>query len=230
MRLLAGGRPAVCIGARPAAILRSDDRAYAAWSYRTAKRHRARRPDHGATTGEAVVQPGTFISKRQVVRPARSRPTTPRAIKPETAFACRPQHPLHLLQHYRLQSRLNLLRLLRAGRADSIINAEPLAHMRERALAADVITRLAEHSTGACERPRTRTSACWRTNARLKQSLSRHPTAWLLRAPSTVLCSARLSRPGCWRTFQRALPHGKVSRSRSSASSSTACFVRTLSG
>jgi hypothetical protein len=43
------------------------------------------------------------------------------------------------------KSRLNFLELLRAGFADYIINAEALAYMRERALAAHVITRLAEH-------------------------------------------------------------------------------------
>src|SRR5215813_14058691 len=44
-----------------------------------------------------------------------------------------------------LKSRLNFLELLRAGFADYIVNAEALAYMRERALAAHVITRLVEH-------------------------------------------------------------------------------------
>src|ERR1700694_263628 len=43
------------------------------------------------------------------------------------------------------QSRLNFLELLRAGHADYVINAEALAYMRERALAAHVIARLIEH-------------------------------------------------------------------------------------
>jgi hypothetical protein len=43
------------------------------------------------------------------------------------------------------KTRLNFLELLRAGFADYIINAEALAYMRERALAAHIITRLAEH-------------------------------------------------------------------------------------
>src|SRR6202790_1609012 len=42
-------------------------------------------------------------------------------------------------------SRLNFLELLRAGHDDYIINAEALAYMRERALAAHVIARLVEH-------------------------------------------------------------------------------------
>jgi hypothetical protein len=43
------------------------------------------------------------------------------------------------------KSRLNFLKLLRAGYDDYIINAEALAYMRERALAAHVIARLIEH-------------------------------------------------------------------------------------
>jgi hypothetical protein len=43
------------------------------------------------------------------------------------------------------KSRLNFLALLRAGHDDYIINPEALAYMRERALAAHVIARLAEH-------------------------------------------------------------------------------------
>jgi hypothetical protein len=43
------------------------------------------------------------------------------------------------------KSRLNFLELLRAGYDDYVINAEALAYMRERALAAHVIARLAEH-------------------------------------------------------------------------------------
>ncbi len=43
------------------------------------------------------------------------------------------------------KSRLNFLALLRAGYDDYIINAEALAYMRERALAAHVIARLVEH-------------------------------------------------------------------------------------
>ena len=43
------------------------------------------------------------------------------------------------------KSRLNFLALLRAGHGDYVINAEALAYMRERALAAPVIARLAEH-------------------------------------------------------------------------------------
>jgi hypothetical protein len=43
------------------------------------------------------------------------------------------------------KSRLNFLELLRAGYDDYLINAEALAYMRERALAAHVIARLAEH-------------------------------------------------------------------------------------
>src|SRR5262249_43563337 len=43
------------------------------------------------------------------------------------------------------KSRRNFLELLRAGFADYIVNAEALAYMRERALAAHVITRLVEH-------------------------------------------------------------------------------------
>jgi hypothetical protein len=43
------------------------------------------------------------------------------------------------------KSRLNFLELLRAGHGDYIVNAEALAYMRERALAAHVIARLAEH-------------------------------------------------------------------------------------
>jgi hypothetical protein len=43
------------------------------------------------------------------------------------------------------KSRLNFLDLLRAGHGDYVINAEALAYMRERALAAHVIARLAEH-------------------------------------------------------------------------------------
>jgi len=44
------------------------------------------------------------------------------------------------------KSRLNFLELLRAGFDDYVINAEALAYMRERALAAHVIARLAQHS------------------------------------------------------------------------------------
>jgi hypothetical protein len=43
------------------------------------------------------------------------------------------------------KSRLNFLALLRAGHDDYVINAAALAYMRERALAAHVIARLAEH-------------------------------------------------------------------------------------
>jgi hypothetical protein len=43
------------------------------------------------------------------------------------------------------KSRLNFLELLRAGYNDYVINAEALAYMRERALTAHVIARLAEH-------------------------------------------------------------------------------------
>jgi hypothetical protein len=43
------------------------------------------------------------------------------------------------------KSRLNFLELLRAGYDDYVINAEALAYMRERALAAHVIDRLAGH-------------------------------------------------------------------------------------
>jgi Transposase IS66 family len=43
------------------------------------------------------------------------------------------------------KSRLNFLELLRAGYDDYIINAEALAYMRERALAAHLIARLIEH-------------------------------------------------------------------------------------
>jgi hypothetical protein len=43
------------------------------------------------------------------------------------------------------KSRLNFLELLRAGYDDYVINAEALAYMRERALAAHVIDRLVEH-------------------------------------------------------------------------------------
>jgi Transposase IS66 family len=43
------------------------------------------------------------------------------------------------------KSRLNFLALLRAGYDDYVINAEALAYMRERALAAHVIARLGEH-------------------------------------------------------------------------------------
>jgi Transposase IS66 family len=43
------------------------------------------------------------------------------------------------------KSRLNFLELLRAGFNDYVINAEALAYMRERALAAHVIARLAAH-------------------------------------------------------------------------------------
>jgi len=43
------------------------------------------------------------------------------------------------------KSRLNFLELLRAGYDDYLINAEALSYMRERALAAHVIARLAEH-------------------------------------------------------------------------------------
>ena len=43
------------------------------------------------------------------------------------------------------KSRLNFLSLLRAGHDDYVINDEALAYMRERALAAHVIARLAEH-------------------------------------------------------------------------------------
>jgi len=44
------------------------------------------------------------------------------------------------------KSRLNFLALLRAGYDDYVINAEAVAYMRERALAAPVIARLVEHS------------------------------------------------------------------------------------
>ena len=44
------------------------------------------------------------------------------------------------------KSRLNFLALLRAGYDDYVVNAEALAYMRERALAAHVIARLVEHS------------------------------------------------------------------------------------
>lgn len=43
------------------------------------------------------------------------------------------------------KSRLNFLELLRAGHDDYVINAEALAYMRQRALAAPVIARLTEH-------------------------------------------------------------------------------------
>jgi hypothetical protein len=43
------------------------------------------------------------------------------------------------------KSRLNFLELLRAGYDDYVLNAEALAYMRERALAAHVIARLVEH-------------------------------------------------------------------------------------
>jgi Transposase IS66 family len=43
------------------------------------------------------------------------------------------------------KSRLNFLSLLRAGHDDYVVNDEALAYMRKRALAAPVITRLAEH-------------------------------------------------------------------------------------
>jgi len=43
------------------------------------------------------------------------------------------------------KSRLNFLELLRAGHDDYVINAEALAYMRQRALAAHVIARLVEH-------------------------------------------------------------------------------------
>ena len=43
------------------------------------------------------------------------------------------------------KSRLNFLELLRAGYDDYVINAEALAYMRQRALAAHVIARLLEH-------------------------------------------------------------------------------------
>lgn len=43
------------------------------------------------------------------------------------------------------KSRLNFLEVLRAGFADYVLNAEALAYMRQRALAAPVIARLAAH-------------------------------------------------------------------------------------
>ncbi len=43
------------------------------------------------------------------------------------------------------KSRLNFLALLRAGHGDYVVNAEALAYMRERALAAHVMARLAAH-------------------------------------------------------------------------------------
>ena len=43
------------------------------------------------------------------------------------------------------KSRLNFLALLRAGHDDYVVNAEALAYMRERVLAAHVIARLVEH-------------------------------------------------------------------------------------
>jgi hypothetical protein len=43
------------------------------------------------------------------------------------------------------KSRLNFLELLRAGHGDYVINAEALAYMRERALAAHVLARLSEY-------------------------------------------------------------------------------------
>ena len=43
------------------------------------------------------------------------------------------------------KSRLNFLKVLRAGYRDYVINAEALAYMRQRALAGPVITSLAEH-------------------------------------------------------------------------------------
>lgn len=46
------------------------------------------------------------------------------------------------------KSRLNFLELLRAGYDDYVVNAEALAYMRERALAAHVLDRLAGHLTG----------------------------------------------------------------------------------
>jgi hypothetical protein len=51
------------------------------------------------------------------------------------------------------KSRLNFLELLRAGHGDYVVNAEALAYMRERALAAYVIDRLAAHpSRHFCDR------------------------------------------------------------------------------
>jgi hypothetical protein len=47
------------------------------------------------------------------------------------------------------KSRLNFLELLRAGHGDYVVNAEALAYMRARALAAPIITRLAEHADRA---------------------------------------------------------------------------------
>jgi len=43
------------------------------------------------------------------------------------------------------KSRLNFLKVLRAGFRDYVVNAEALAYMRQRALAGSVITSLAEH-------------------------------------------------------------------------------------
>src|SRR5262249_38068189 len=69
-----------------------------------------------------------------------------RAIRPATAFARRSATPTSPGSGTTgLKSRLNFLELLRAGFADYIVNAEALAYMRERVLAAHVITRLAEH-------------------------------------------------------------------------------------
>jgi hypothetical protein len=50
------------------------------------------------------------------------------------------------------KSRLNFLELLRAGHDDYIINAEALAYMRERALAAHVIARRSAVPPGRCLR------------------------------------------------------------------------------
>jgi Transposase IS66 family len=47
------------------------------------------------------------------------------------------------------KSRLNFLELLRAGHGDYVINAEALAYMRGRALAAPILARLAEHAERA---------------------------------------------------------------------------------
>src|SRR5215468_5362025 len=79
--------------------------------------------------------------------PPESRQTTPaRAIKPANSF-CTQMGNAHFAWFGTTgsKSRLNFLELLRAGYDDYAINAEALAYMRERALAAHVIARLVEH-------------------------------------------------------------------------------------
>jgi hypothetical protein len=55
------------------------------------------------------------------------------------------QRPFHAFATTASKSRLNFLSLLRAGHGDYVVNDAALAYMRERALAAHVISRLAEH-------------------------------------------------------------------------------------